>query len=104
MDRLPGHMVMEAGGVNPSDVVINEPKPPEEEQSHGLVGLDELAKTDRILVQQLAEYAEAACSCACGYEGENEFEVMMMMMMMMILVMMLLQVTDRFGHQIFLAE
>ena len=63
------------------------------------MGLDELAKTDRILVQQvdllkyfssikmtvylifisnflqLAEYAEAACSCACGYEGENEFEV-----------------------------
>ena len=26
-------------------------------------------------------------SCTCGYEGENEFEV-----------------TDRFGHQIFLAE
>jgi len=86
MEKLPGQV--ESVGVNPSsDVVIAEPRPTDELQQYsGMVGLEELAKTDRILVQQLAEYAEA-CSCACGYEGENEFEV-----------------TDRFGHQIFLAE
>jgi len=88
MDGMPGQ-VEGGGGVNPSaDVVITEPRPgspvKEEVSIKGFVGLEELAKTDRILVQQLAEYVE---SCTCGYEGENEFEV-----------------TDRFGHQIFLAE
>ena len=54
---------------------------------HNNVGLDELNRTDRLLVQQvgrglitpkswlqLAEYSEAACCCG-GYEGENQFEV-----------------------------
>jgi len=75
----------EGGGVNPTDVVIEQPKGGGESPKYSSVGMEELAKTDRILVQQLAEYAEASCSC--GYEGENQFEV-----------------TDRFGHQIFLAE
>ena len=35
------------------DVVIHQPKTSEAENPHGLVGLAELAKTDRILVQQV---------------------------------------------------
>jgi len=73
------------GGVHPSEVVMEQPRHGKEVTRYSSVGLEELAKTDRVLVQQLAEYAEANCSC--GYEGENLFEV-----------------TDRFGHQIFSAE
>lgn len=82
---------------------MDQPRAEEGGEEGGVVGLQELAKTDRVLVQQviitriclhfpnwhtiqLAEYSESSCAC-CGYEGENEFEV-----------------TDRFGHQIFLAE
>ena len=35
------------------DAVIQQPKSSEAENPHGLVGLEELAKTDRILVQQV---------------------------------------------------
>eukprot|EP00092_Neocalanus_flemingeri_P083446 GFUD01104737.1.p1 GENE.GFUD01104737.1~~GFUD01104737.1.p1 ORF type:complete len:277 (-),score=75.24 GFUD01104737.1:96-926(-) len=73
------------GGVNPTDVVVDQPKGGKDSPKYSSVGLEELAKTDRVLVQQLAEYSESTCTC--GYEGENQFEV-----------------TDRFGHQIFLAE
>ena len=53
-----------------------------------------------IFLLQLAEYAEA--NCACGYEGENQFEVSIKPLFVVIHIS--LQVTDRFGHQIFLAE
>ena len=39
--------------LNFQDVVIHQPQPSEAENPHGLVGLEELAKTDRILVQQV---------------------------------------------------
>jgi len=86
METLPGSV--EESGVNPAadEVVATQPAPSEAVPVHNNVGLEELNKTDRLLVQQLAEYSEAACCCG-GYEGENQFEV-----------------TDRFGHQIFFAE
>lgn len=84
MEDIPG--TVHEGGVNPtSDVVVSQPSQ-KDPPAHSNVGLEELSKTDRLLVQQLAEYSEAACCCG-GYEGENQFEV-----------------TDRFGHQIFFAE
>ena len=42
-------------------VVVKEPKPVDElEKYQGLVGLEELAKTDRILVQQVSIYFNLA--------------------------------------------
>ena len=60
------------------------------------------------MLYQLAEYVE---SCTCGYEGENEFEVSIYIIISFAIITpglgnlaACVQVTDRFGHQIFLAE
>jgi len=83
MSGLPGQA---DNSVHPAgDVVVEQPKPKTESDSSSFVGITELQKTDRVLVQQLKEHSESNCTC-CDYEGENEFEI-----------------TDRFGHQIFYA-
>ena len=41
------------GGVHPSEVVMEQPRPGKEVARYSSVGLEELAKTDRVLVQQV---------------------------------------------------
>jgi len=73
------------GGHRESDDAVTK-QPRSGEESYSYVGLEQLAETDRLIVEQLTEYSEANCPCA-NYEGENQFEV-----------------TDRFGQRIFLAD
>lgn len=57
-------------GQTPEDVVVDQPRKsgnPDEENSEN--GLAELEKTDKIVVQQIVEIAEACC----WYEGKKSF-------------------------------
>ena len=50
---LPGQVGGGEGGVHPGEVVIEQPTLKQEAPKHNSVGLEELAKTDRVLVQQV---------------------------------------------------
>ena len=50
---IPGQVGGGEGGVNPTEIVMEQPKSVTEMTKYSSVGLEELAKTDRVLVQQV---------------------------------------------------